>query len=580
MEKTQKIKYYILLVFVLLPAFFSVGNVVNAANLYFSPSSGSNAVGSILSASVYVSSSDQSLNAASGVISFPEDKLEVVSVSKAGSIFSLWVQDPSFSNSEGTVNFEGIVLNPGFIGSSGKIITVSFKVKGHGVANLNFLSGSVLANDGQGTNILKSFGTAQFSLDSAGPTIPESTTPTIVYGTPSAPEISSPTHPDTNSWYSKKDTSFEWKVPDGVTAVRLSVGELPRSAPTVIYSPAVSKKEIPDLSDGIHYFNAQFRNAKGWGEISHFRFQIDTEPPKPFAIKFIDGNETENPRPVVVFDTTDSLSGVNYYKIKIGEGDFFNVAPEIVKTNPYTLFPQNPGKRSILVQAFDKAENYSVNTEEFIIKPLKSPIFTEYPGELESNEILVAKGATYPNGKVVIWLQMNKEDEKSFIIKSGPDGKLTFISDDKLKDGVYKLWAEVEDDRGAKSLPSEKLTVKVLQSAFFRIGSWFISFFALLIPLLALLAVIIIIVWYSWRKFFSLRKKVRKETREATSAVTNSFNLLRENIQETIKILEKTHARRELTKEEDKILKQFKRDLEDAEKFVRKEVEDIGKLVK
>ena len=77
-----------------------------------------------------------------------------------------------------------------------------------------------------------------------------------------------------------------------------------------------------------------------------------------------------------------------------------------------------------------------------------------------------------------------------------------------------------------------------------------------------------------------MRKKVRKEAREATSAVVNSFNLLRENMQETIKILEKTHARRELTKEEDRILKQFKRDLEDAEKFVKKEVEDIGKLVK
>lgn len=579
MEKTQKIKY-VLLFFVLLTVFFGIGNVVNAANLYFSPSYGSNAVGSILSATVYVSSADQSLNAASGVISFPEDKLEAVSVSKAGSIFSLWVQEPTFSNSEGTVNFEGIVLNPGFTGSSGKIITVSFKVKANGVANLNFPSGSVLANDGQGTNILKSFGTAQFSLDSGGPSVPESTTPTIVYGTLSAPQISSSTHPDPNAWYAKNDASFEWKVPVGATAVRLSVGELPRSTPTVVYSPAISKKEISDLNDGIHYFHAQFRNAKGWGEISHFRFQIDTKPPEPLKIKFIDGNETENPRPTVVFDTTDSLSGVNYYKIKIGEGDFFNVAPEIVKTNPYTLLPQNPGKRNILVQAFDKAENYSVSTEEFTIKPLESPIFTEYPGELESDEILVAKGATYPNGKVTIWLQMDKEDEKNFIVKSGPDGKFTFISDDGLKDGVYKLWAEVEDERGAKSLPSEKLTIKVLQSAFFRIGSWVVSFFALLIPLLALLAVIIIIVWYSWNKFVSLRKRVRKEAREATSAVTNSFNLLRENMQETIKILEKTHARRELTKEEDRILKQFKRDLEDAEKFVKKEVEDIGKLVK
>ena len=51
-------------------------------------------------------------------------------------------------------------------------------------------------------------------------------------------------------------------------------------------------------------------------------------------------------------------------------------------------------------------------------------------------------------------------------------------------------------------------------------------------------------------------------------------------MEEAIKILEKTHAKRELTKEEEKILKQFKRDLEDAEKFIKKEVDDVVKLVK
>ena len=66
------------------------------------------------------------MNAASGVISFPADKLEVVSLSKTGSVFTLWVQEPSFSNSAGTINFEGIVLNPGFIGAAGKTPTIKF----------------------------------------------------------------------------------------------------------------------------------------------------------------------------------------------------------------------------------------------------------------------------------------------------------------------------------------------------------------------------------------------------------------------------------------------------------------------
>jgi len=128
-------------------------SVAQAASLYFFPSSGSYEVGKTFSATVYVSSADQAMNAASGVISFPKTQLEVVSLSKTGSIFGLWVQEPSFSNSAGMVNFEGIALNPGFTGASGKLITINFKVKAAGSAALNFSSGSVLANDGQGTNI-------------------------------------------------------------------------------------------------------------------------------------------------------------------------------------------------------------------------------------------------------------------------------------------------------------------------------------------------------------------------------------------------------------------------------------------
>ena len=101
----------------------------NAATLSFSPSSGSYAVGNTFSASILISSADQAMNAALGAISFPPDKLEVVSVSKTGSVFTLWVQEPTFSNSAGAVTFEGIVLNPGFMGANRKAVTINFKVK-------------------------------------------------------------------------------------------------------------------------------------------------------------------------------------------------------------------------------------------------------------------------------------------------------------------------------------------------------------------------------------------------------------------------------------------------------------------
>ena len=88
MEKTQKIKFIVSLVFA--AGIFAVLPITaSAATLYFSPSSGSYAIGATFSVSVYVSSADQAMNAASGVILFPTDKLSVEALSKSGSIFTL-----------------------------------------------------------------------------------------------------------------------------------------------------------------------------------------------------------------------------------------------------------------------------------------------------------------------------------------------------------------------------------------------------------------------------------------------------------------------------------------------------------
>lgn len=547
---------------------FSVASATQGASLYFSSPSGSYTVGSALSVSVYVSSADQAMNAASGVISFPQDTLEVTSLSKSGSIFTLWVQEPSFSNSAGAVNFEGIVLNPGFTGADGKIITINFRVKAAGAALVNFSSGSVLANDGSGTNILTSLGNTQFNLGDTAPSapvVPETITPSVVSGAPSAPKISSPTHPDPNKWYSKKDAKFTWSLQNGVTAVRLLYDKSPHSPPTVLYASPIAEKEISDIKDGISYFHVQLENKSGWGGISHFRFQIDTQPPEPMAIRFIDGDETENPRPTAIFNTTDFLSGIGYYKIKIGDGDFFSVAPEIVESNPYTLHPQAPGKRTILIQAFDKAENHFAATKEFTITPLETPVFTEYPKELESGEVLTVKGESqYSNFQIILWLQREGDDPKSFTVGNGQDGKFTFTVDEKLQEGMYTLWAEVVDARGAKSLPSEKITIAVVKPVLFR-RSWTVSFLAMIVPLVALIAALLFVLWYGWQKFSRMRKRLLKEMREAESALHKAFDLLKENIREHIK--------------EEKMIKQLKRDLDNAEKRIREEIEDIEKEI-
>ncbi len=78
-------------------------NSTGEASLYFSPSSGKKVVGDTFAVAVRVNTAGNSINAAEGSVVFAPDKIQVVSVSKTGSIFSLWATEPTFSNADGTV---------------------------------------------------------------------------------------------------------------------------------------------------------------------------------------------------------------------------------------------------------------------------------------------------------------------------------------------------------------------------------------------------------------------------------------------------------------------------------------------
>jgi len=540
-----------------------------AATLYFSPSSGSHAVGTTFSVSIYVSSADQAMNAASGVISFPQDKLEATSLSKTGSIFTLWVQEPSFSNSAGTINFEGIVLNPGFTGAAGKIITINFRAKAAGSALVNFSSGSVLANDGKGTNILTSLGNAQFSLGYVGPTVPEATTPSAVSGAPSAPQISSPTHPDPNKWYAKKDAKFTWSLPSDVTSVRLLVGKIPAAIPTVVYTPAINEKEVTNLDDGIWYFHVQLRNASGWGEISHFRFQIDTQPPEPFEIKFVDGKETTHPQPTLAFETTDEMSRIDYYEVKIDQEP-----PIKIKETEYKMPVQILGEHTVIVKAVDKAGNYTLAMTEINVLPIEAPIITDYPRELLPGSILSIKGTALPEVTIRVYIQKDEKEIKTGEIKSDKEGRWTYIEVEPVEKGIYEVWAEAIDSSGAKNRSLEKVTILVSPPAFIRIGKLAIDYLMTIITLLVLILILVLGVIWSWQKIKEKRKKMRKEISEAEKALYQAFKALK---QETEEQVAKLDGKSGLNEREKKICDDLKEALKISEKFIGKEIKDIEK---
>ena len=130
------------------------GASAEGATLFLAPSIGTYTVGDTFSIAVKVNTGEAAINAADGTLVFDPTKLEVKRISKVGSIFALWVEGPVFSNTDGTISFAGGLPSPGFTGRAGMIINITFKAKSAGTGAVSFASGSVLADDGKGTNIL------------------------------------------------------------------------------------------------------------------------------------------------------------------------------------------------------------------------------------------------------------------------------------------------------------------------------------------------------------------------------------------------------------------------------------------
>jgi hypothetical protein len=137
---------------------------VSAATLYLSPASGAHTVGDVVTVTMLVNTEGQASNSVEAVLAYPTKFFEVVSISKFNSILSLWVEEPAFSNSSGSITLSGGLPTPGYTGTAGKIVSVTFKAKTAGSASFIFSSGSVRANDGLGTDLLRLSSGATFTI--------------------------------------------------------------------------------------------------------------------------------------------------------------------------------------------------------------------------------------------------------------------------------------------------------------------------------------------------------------------------------------------------------------------------------
>ncbi|MDO8499231.1 MAG: cohesin domain-containing protein [bacterium] len=513
---------------------------VQAATLLLTPTNGNFSVGNNFSVSVVVST-NQAMNAAQGTITFPADKLEVVGISKNNSMFSLWVQEPFFSNvgPKGNVGFEGIKLNPGFTGNNGRIFDITFRVKSAGVAEVSFSGGSILANDGKASNIVSSFGSSVYTLrarsvpDAALPAVgqhPSSSGVTgslLVVGNLDIPylkhftqndigeEILFSTSDEVAKWSINNYAKLAWRLPPAVTGVVALLDERsdtdPGDKPDA--GGLIEQKIFPLLTEGKHYFHIRFLQGKIAGPVLHYPLFVDATAPKNFNIEFV-GSElnyrgiysTSNPRPRLAFFTEDVLSGIGRYQIKVGDGPWVNAA-ELAESPAFYLLPkQGPDqKQTITARAYDHAGNWVDATADVIITPIVPPVityFTKYV--VYPSDKLVIEGRSSPQANIQITLR--KDEPRIIIAKADEKGGWMAVGEESLPSGTYTVTARQIVSDGAESAYTEPVYIRVnfFAARLFR----FVTDFSLYLIIIIFLAVQTIMYMYYRRRMAAYRAEI------------------------------------------------------------------------
>lgn len=348
--------------------------VAEAADVVIAPATGNYSTGQTFTVAVRVAPAGASVNAVEAEMSFDSQVLNVVSVSRDGSIFTLWTTEPTFSNAAGTIRFGGGSPTP-FTAQS-NLLSVTFRTVGPGTGALRVTNASVLAADGLGTDVFRTGGQASYTVAAGVPPPPVTPTPTpatpstpaadnneaIIFGDPPrAPEIGSQVFLDSEVWYQATEGLFSWTLPFDVSEVAIeiatSAANVPHDNEEAIFDPAIDEFRITKdiITDGVQYFSISFQNQVGWGAVLNRKLMIDTTPPENFTVE-VRASNSPTGFPTINFEATDVTSGIAYYDMYIADREPVRISPDEARLG-YLLQELVDGTYTVRVVAFDQAGN-------------------------------------------------------------------------------------------------------------------------------------------------------------------------------------------------------------------------------
>ena len=537
------------------------------ASLMFSPLSESFTVGDNIQVEVRVDTDGTPVNAVQATVYFPADNLEALNISKNNAVFSLWPVEPVFDNLNGMIYFVGGLPHPGF--SNGEnIITIEFKVKKEGSVKLTFDKAEVLADDGEGTNILIYLQSAKYALSEEAILLQEESG--VV-----SPQIFSPTHPKEIEWYNNNSPRFQWNLSPKVVGVSFILDQLAQTIPDAISEGLVQSRDYENIASGVWYFHLRLQDENGWkNEPAHYKIRVDDVPPQPFKVTVDNQGDSTNPKPNLYFETNDNISGISYYKLQIDQKSFVKLL--LAQVNPFTLLFDSPGQHKIVVRAVDQAGNSAESKTVLDIAPIESPEITFYPKiYIAGEEVLYIEGQAPAESEITIFLEKDGKTVKEWHSLSNVQGSWSFSTKELIKSGTYELSAQAKDKRGALSYPSAGYSITVSFKGL-ALGPFMVSFKTLALLLFLFLSLGIIALGFFIYRVYATKKLLRKETKEAKEVLSRVFTALKQEVKEQIELFD---SKAGFNEQEKKVYDDLMAALDVSEEVIRKEIHDVEKEI-
>ena len=413
----------------------------------------------------------ESINAAEAEITFPSSILEFVSANRAGSPFSYWVEEPNAK--DGTIHFLS-GSTEGISDRSVKLFTFVLKAKKDGVAPISVTNGVVTANDGEGTNVLRASQDAEITIGAGIKAVlaeePKKVTraPEEASKLPRAPVLRVPFYPDATGWNNQvSDFSVFWDLPADVSAVAAVVDQSPNTEPSAFGDSLFTGKKFKSLQEGVWYVHVRYKNNIGDGPTAHYRIAVDITEPSAFKISADGAKEasngeiqlsTDNPQPILRFSSRDSLSGIAYYGVNVGN------ALEVRTDNRQFKLPiLGPGENDVTVTAIDRAGNSRSSSIKIVVTPIEAPVITSVEKDVYVGEgDLSVHGTARPGFQVIVSVhQLTGELAGKAHVATDAKGNWDAVIKEPLKLQRYYVEAVSQDNRGARSLPVKSASFKV-----------------------------------------------------------------------------------------------------------------------